>query len=57
MNTRNINVTDLRVGDTLMDGKNPVQVSSLVPCTSSQGMHVNRSMCYDNVSSVTIKDR
>ena len=49
-----ISVTGLTVGDTIVDGKAGILVKSITPCTQHGKIHVNTSLCYDNISTVEI---
>ena len=59
MKTREIQVTALTVGDTIADGKSSIYVKTITPCTQYGKIHVNSSLCYDNISTIEIvrKDR
>ena len=59
MKTREITVTGLTVGDVIVDGKAGILVKTITPCTQRGKIHVNTSLCYDNISTVEIirKDR
>ena len=54
MKTKEISVTGLTVGDTIVDGKDGILVKSITPCTQYGKIHVNSSLCYDNVSTIEI---
>ena len=59
MKTREITVTGLTVGDTIVDGKAGILVKTITPCTQPRKIHVNTSLCYDTIGTIEIirKDR
>ena len=54
MKTKEISVTGLTVGDVIADGKSGILVKSITPCTQYGKIHVNTSLCYDNISTIEI---
>ena len=54
MKTREISVTGLAIGDIIIDGKTGILVKTITPCTQYGKLHVNETLCYDNISTIEI---
>lgn len=52
--TLTIQPGDLRLGDTIIDGKSGTEVNDLDRFQCRTGVHVNGRACYDRIATLTI---
>jgi hypothetical protein len=53
--TREIPVTELRIGTTIMNGRHPITVQTITLCTRDHAnIHVNNTDCYCTLSRVKV---
>ena len=56
---KRIKADQLRAGDAIVGGKNPVEVKRITPCPLSRKgvarIHVNGSDCYDTLDFVSVR--